>query len=271
MWNLFKWELTSAYSQPSSSQSGLNRLSKVVKASDNLYGRHFDVSTAGGRLIKRRILSKGFEVYLKAIAKANRYNVNLPSFLLSNQLKTYFIPYWLGRIIDGPAGTVYTIFPGIWTNIFFNPNIVPAAMSWTDSLALTLYVQKMSVIGIRISKPFPFITPWSGFLFKTFDAPGGIGSITGPMKNAFGQSMDQLTAYATGDISVGNQVKSQFNSIVDQVYSPQLFSSLSDISSPYGIDYNNPPSLPFSSIESRVSQTINDTANKSTSIILNSL
>lgn len=238
MWNLFKLELAGRFQETNRVADLGSRVPYIPTAIDHLYARHFDVSSAGGRLIKSPLITAGFKKYLNIVVRANRNRPPISYGELSSQIELYSLIYWSGRIIDGPAATVYTVFPGIWVPMPCLQNFIPGGLQWIDWLSISLYIQKMSVMGVRIQKPVPLLTPWSGVLFQTFDAPFGIGAVTGPMKDAFGTSIDLLTAFYSGNPDVGEQIKSAFNGAIDQIFSPALFDAFSGIPNPYGTDMN---------------------------------
>jgi hypothetical protein len=204
-----------------------------------LYQRHIDI-TSGGRLIPRIGLPQAFEYYFKAVAIGNRFGLTDDNPNLSNQLKIQHLAYWTGRVIDSPTAIIITLFPGIWTDIFFKPNFFPNARQWIEGLTMSMYLQKCSVLGVRISKVPPYIvTPWSGYLYKTLDGGLSLGTIVGSILNQFNLTIDLFSAIIyQGDTSVLGPLKGIYANAINSVLTPQIFDLANSIPSIYGTDFN---------------------------------
>lgn len=239
MWNLFKAQLMAEYSPTTYLIKDLNKLGRHGRYIEPLYQRHIDI-TSGGRLLPRIGLPQAFEYYFKAVAIANRFGLSDNNPNLSNQLKIQHLAYWTGRIIDSPTAIVITLFPGIWTDIFFKPNFLPSAKKWIDALSLSMYLQKCSVLGIRISKVPPFIvTPWSGFMYKSLDGGLSLGSIVGSILDQFNLTLDVFSAIIyRGDTSVLNPLKGIYANAISSVLTPEVYELANSIPNLYGQDFN---------------------------------
>jgi len=259
MWNVFKLQLYGKFNPTSNRLKDLDRLGKLARMTHQLYsGRHIEVTTAGGRLRGRGPVMRAWQRFLEITAKVNRFSPHVSNFILDNQLRIFNLIYFTGAVMDGPVGTVITLFPGIWTNLFFKQNYIPAGLQWIDSLMITMYIQKMSVIGIRIGKPIPFVTPWCGYFFKTFDSPGGLFGVPGPVRDAFNGAgrylgirngaqemkenfavaMDLLAAFYSCDQALIDLIKQRYYDIIDKIYTPALYNIMNSYPSLYGESYN---------------------------------
>jgi hypothetical protein len=216
------------------------RLPYHVDATIQNYKRHFETTTGGGRLMGDELYRAGLKTYLTGVAKANRFDFNLKGFAVSDQLKIKNLIYWTGRVIDGPTGIVITIFPGIWTDIFSKPNFVPAAMEWVNSYQISQFIQKCTVLGIRIDKLTGIPLPWAGVSFVTLPPPFSTWSaVKAGLIGSFNQSMDLLLAVYLGKegIAVVEEMKQTYAQIIDTVFTPELLNTFESIPSPYGLDW----------------------------------
>jgi hypothetical protein len=239
MWNLFKAQLVAEYTPRTYLLKDLNKLGKHGKYVERLYQGHIDI-TSGGKLIPRKIIPKAFETYFKAVAIANRLNLYDAGNQLSNQLKVQHLAYWTGRVIDSPTAIIITLYPGIWTDIFFSQNFQFGARKWIDAVSMSMYLQKCSVLGVRISKLPPYIvTPWSGYCFKSLDGGLSLGAIAGSIINQFNLTLDLMSSVVyQGDRSFLNPLKSSYANAINSVLTPEIFQLANSIPNIYGTDFN---------------------------------
>lgn len=240
-WNAFKYTLMAKMAVPTYSFLQMNsRIPSIPTSMDNLFASHFDVSSAGGRLLSVPLVSKAFSLYLKSSIALNRQLPDLLKSKVSDQIKSQALLYWTGRVINGPAATVITLFPGIWIPLNGITNLVPGAKQWIDLVSISLYIQKMTVIGISISKAIPgLVLPWYGAQFQGLDTPVGLPQLLQPMINSFNGYVDLLMNFSGGDLALGNQLKSLYENSLKSVLTQELYSAVGSIATPYGVDYNN--------------------------------
>jgi hypothetical protein len=216
------------------------RLPYHVDATINNYKRHFETTTGGGRLMFDEFYRVGLKTYLTSTAIANRFDFNLKGFGFSDQLKIKNLIYWTGRVIDGPTGIVITIFPGIWTDIFSSPNFIPAGMQWVNSYQISQFIQKCTVLGIRIDKMTGIPLPWSGVSFVSLPPAFDIwANVRAALISEFNRSMDLLLAVHLGGqgIPIVDEMKRTYVQIIDTVFTPELLNTFNSIPSPYGLDW----------------------------------
>jgi hypothetical protein len=238
MWNLFKAQLIAEYTPTTYNFADLNKVGKHGRYTEQLYRRHFDI-TSGGRLVPRPDVPIVFEAVSLIYSSQNRFNVNANSPLLSSQLRFDHTFYWTARIIDSPTAIIITLFPGIWTDIFFSPNFGMGARNWVDAVSMSMYLQKNTVIGIRISKLPPYlVTPWSGFCFKTFDSGLSAGAILNSIQSVVNAEISLMSAIIyRGDTTRLDAFKDAYSSIYSAVITPQLIEAANAIPSVYGSDF----------------------------------
>lgn len=240
MWNLFKAQLIAEYTPTTYNFADLNKVGKHGRYTEQLYRRHFDI-TSGGRILPRPDVPIFFESMSVLYCGQNRFNLNTTNKLLSSQLGIDHTYYWTGRIIDSPIATIFTVFPGVWLDIGFSANFFASSRKWINDVALNMYLQKMMVLGVRISKAPPYlITPWSGYLYQTLDGAPSLGAILDPIKNNFNLTLDALGVIVyQGNLSLMDPIKQAYNSVLDSIFTPELFDVCQSIPSAYGFDFNN--------------------------------
>ena len=215
------------------------RLPSLPNDMDLLFATHFDVASAGGKLIKASPISQAFSVYIKAAVNLNRQIPTLLKSKVSDQIKSQALLYWAGRVIEGPAATTIVLFPGIWIPLGNIPNLVPGAKQWIDFLSISLYIQKNTLLGITISKAVPgLVLPWYGASFQSLDTPAGLPQLLKPMINSFNTYVDLLMSVTGGDMAVGDLLKQTYTKTLEAVFTPELYSAVGGLYSPYGINFN---------------------------------
>ena len=239
-WNLLKLRLSQLMDKPTWRESEMMRRIPFIPGElDKLYASHFDIATAGGKLTPSSGRSAGFQTYLQGIVKVNKLSPSMPRSRVTPQFGSQASTYWSGRIIDGPTGLTVVISPGIWTPLEHIPNFVPSAKKWSDRLVIAFYLQKLSLLGITISKAVPgMVTPWSGVYFQGLDAPGGLPAVVNPMMNTFSTYVDLLMLVTKGTPKIGEQLKQTFENNLNTVFTPALFEAVSKIPNVYGTDFN---------------------------------
>lgn len=238
MWNLFKAQLVAEYTPRTYLLKDLNKLGKHGKYVERLYLNHIDI-TSGGKIVPRVIIPKAFETYFKAVAIANRLNLYDAGNQLSNQLKAQHLAYWTGRIIDSPTAIIITLYPGIWTDTFFSHNFQFGARKWIDAVSMSMYLQKCSVLGIRISKLPPYIvTPWSGYCFKSLDGGISLDGLVGSILDQFNLTLDLMSSVVyQGDRSFLNSLKPLYANAINSVLTPEIFELANSIPNVYGTEF----------------------------------
>jgi hypothetical protein len=240
MWNLFKAQLIAEYTSTTYNFADLVKVGRHGRYTENLYKLHFDISS-GGRMVARPDIPKFFEAASMIYCSQNRFNFNATSNLLSSQLAIDHTYYWVARIIDSPLATIITIFPGIWTNAFFSPNFGYGARVWVDALSLSMYLQKTTVIGIRISKTPPFlVTPWSGFMFKSLDGGVTAASFMQSLSSVIQSQISLMSSIVyQGDSSKLNFMIDAYTDAYSSILTPELFDIANSIPNMYGVDFRN--------------------------------
>lgn len=242
-WNLMKLQMYGKYFNPTYDFKDLAvRLPYHVDATVNNYKRHFDTTTGGGQLKFDELYKTGLKAYLTSTAIANRFDFNLKGFGFSDQLKIKNLIYWTGRVIDGPTGIVFTVFPGIWTDIFSQPNFIPAGMQWVNSYQVSQFIQKCTVLGVRIDKMTGIPLPWSGVSFVTIPPPFDTwANVKSALISDFNRSMDLLLAVHLGaqGIPIVEEMKRTYLQLLDAVFTPELLNTFASIGSPYGLDWRD--------------------------------
>lgn len=238
MWNLFKAQLIAEYSPTTYNFADLNKVGKHGRYAEQLYRTHFDI-TSGGRLLPRPDVPVVFEAVSLVYSSQNRFNINANSPLLSSQLRFDHTFYWTARIIDSPTAIIITLFPGIWTDIFFSPNFGFGARNWVDAVSMSMYLQKTTVIGIRISKLPPYlVTAWSGFCFKTFDSGLSAASILSSITSVVNAEISLMSAIVyQGNTSALDMFKDAYSQIFSSIITPNLINAANEIPSIFGSDF----------------------------------
>ncbi len=217
-WTYFSYQLSAKLTPASNKVSAVStRLPEVAASIDSLFNRHFEMSSGMGKLIPAPARVAAFQAGLRSLAIANRANPRANALTLNAVLQAYTTAYWSGRVIDGPLATITTIAPTVWIPIDNIPNFVPSAKQWIDKLAVSLYIQKMSIIGVRVQKPTPIITPWSGALLMTMDSPLA-SALSGIMVSGFSNFMNLLVAQGA-DAASANAATSQYSNAVTSIFS----------------------------------------------------
>jgi hypothetical protein len=238
MWNLFKAQLIAEYTPTTYNFADLNKVGKHGIYTEQLYRRHFDI-TSGGRILPRPDVPIVFQAASLIYSSQNRFNVNANSPLLSSQLRFDHTFYWTARIIDSPTAIIITLFPGIWTDIFFSPNFGVGARNWVDAVSMSMYLQKTTVIGIRISKLPPYlVTPWSGFCFKTFDSGLSAASLLSSITSVVNAEISLMSAIIyQGNTSALDSFKDAYSQIYSAVITQDLVDAANNIPPIYGSDF----------------------------------
>jgi hypothetical protein len=238
MWNLFKAQLIAEYTPTTFNFADLNKVGKHGRYTESLYRRHIDI-TSGGLIVPRPDVPLVFEAVSLIYSNQNRFNVNTNSKLLSSQLRFDHTYYWTARIIDSPTAIIITLFPGIWTDMFFSPNFGAGSRVWVNALAMSMYLQKNTVIGIRISKIPPyFVTPWSGALFKTFDSGFSASALVGSIMSIVRAEINLLSAIVfDGNPNALDSIISSYESLYSSVITQNLINSANQIPAIYGDDF----------------------------------
>lgn len=238
MWNLFKAQLIAEYTPTTFNFADLNKVGKHGRYTESLYRRHIDI-TSGGLIVPRPDVPLVFEAVSLIYSNQNRFNVNTNSKLLSSQLRFDHTYYWTARIIDSPTAIIITLFPGIWTDMFFSPNFGVGSRVWVNALAMSMYLQKNTVIGIRISKIPPyFVTPWSGALFKTFDSGFSASALVGSIMSIVRAEMNLLSAIIfDGNPNGLDSIISSYESLYSSVITQNLIDAANQIPAIYGDDF----------------------------------
>lgn len=206
---------------------------------DKLYSTHFDIATAGGKIIPGAGRSAIFKSYLQKIVVQHRKSPTMLRTLPTAQFASQAAGYWVGRTIDGPTGLTIVLSPGIWVPLEYIPNFVPQAKKWIDKLVIAFYLQKLSLLGITISKAVPgIVSPWSGAFFQGLDVPGGAPAVTGPMSDNYDVFVDLLMAATKGKPEIGDKLKSAFDQSLNTVFNPAVFEAAKRIPNVYGVDFN---------------------------------
>jgi hypothetical protein len=264
MWNLFKAQLIAEYTPTTYNFADLVKVGRHGRYAENLYKLHFDISS-GGRLIGRPDIPKIFEAVSVVFSSQNRFNFNAESNLLSSQLAIDHTLFWTGRVIDSPLATIVTVFPGIWTNIFFFPNFGYGARVWVDAVSLSMYLQKTTVIGIRISKTPPYlVTPWSGFLFKSLDSGINAASFMNSLNSVIKSQISLMSAIVyQGDSSMLNFMIDAYSDTYSSILTPDLFDMANSIPNIYGVDFRNIDLRnPSSDADQKVLGAVNNLSNE---------
>jgi hypothetical protein len=238
MWNLFKAQLIAEYTPTTFNFADLNKVGKHGRYTESLYRRHIDI-TSGGLIVPRPDVPLVFEAVSLIYSNQNRFNVNTNSKLLSSQLRFDHTYYWTARIIDSPTAIIITLFPGIWTDMFFSPNFGAGSRVWVNALSMSMYLQKNTVIGIRISKIPPyFVTPWSGALFKTFDSGFSASALVGSIMSIVRAEINLLSAIVfDGNPNALDSIISSYESLYSSVITQNLINSANQIPAIYGDDF----------------------------------
>lgn len=238
MWNLFKAQLIAEYTPTTYNFADLNKVGKHGIYTEQLYRRHFDI-TSGGRILPRPDIPGVFQAVSIIYSTQNRFNVNTNSTILSSQLRFDHTFYWTARIIDSPTAIIITLFPGIWTDIFFSPNFGRGARVWGDALSMSMYLQKNTVIGIRISKLPPYlVTPWSGFCFKTFDSGLSASSILSSITSVVNAEISLMSALLyRGNTTALDSFKDAYSTIFSATINQNLIDAANQIPVAYGSDF----------------------------------
>jgi hypothetical protein len=238
MWNLFKAQLIAEYTPTTFNFADLNKVGKHGRYTESLYRRHFDI-TSGGLIIPRPDVPLVFEAVSVIYSNQNRFNLNANSKVLSSQLRFDHTFYWTARIIDSPTAVIITLFPGIWTDMFFSPNFGVGSRVWVNALAMSMYLQKNTVIGIRISKLPPYlVTPWSGAMFKTFDSGLSASTMVGSIMDVVTAEIKLMSAILyNGNPNILDFLISAYQSLYSSIISQDLINTANQIPSIYGDDF----------------------------------
>lgn len=238
MWNLFKAQLIAEYTPTTFNFADLNKVGKHGKYTESLYRRHFDI-TSGGLIIPRPDVPLTFEAVSIIYSNQNRFNLNANSKVLSSQLRFDHTYYWTARIIDSPTAVIITLFPGIWTDMFFSPNFGVGSRVWVNALSMSMYLQKNTVIGIRISKLPPYlVTAWSGTMFKTFDSGISAASAINSIMSVVRAEINLASAILfNGNPNALDFLISAYESIYSSIITPELITVANQIPAIYGDDF----------------------------------
>lgn len=239
-WNLLKLRLSQLLAKPTWRESEMARRIPFIPGElDKLYASHFDIATAGGKLTPSSGRSAAFQGYLQKIVVQNRLAPTMPRSRVTQQFGSQASTYWAGRIIDGPTGLTVVISPGVWVPLEHVPNFVPSAKKWSDRLVIAFYLQKLSLLGITISKAVPgMVTPWSGAYFQGLDVPGGVPAVVPPMIDTFSTYVDLLMLVTKGNPKIADQLKQGFEQTLNTVFTPAVFEAVKKIPNVYGTDFN---------------------------------
>lgn len=239
-WNLFKTQLGMKMKIPSTAMSAVtDRIPSIGRSLDSLYSTHFDTATAGGRLLKVPVISQVFQLGLQEHLLKNRLSTNITPERVSSQVKSQALKYWIGRVINGPTGTTIVLFPGIWVPFDNLVNLVPGAKRWVDLISISLFIQKMSLLGITIQKAPPgVVTPWSGTMFQGFDTPLNVSQVLSPMQMNFSNFIKLTFELKGGSPEIANQIKEKFNQALETVFSPAIFEQISSFPNQYGVNFS---------------------------------
>lgn len=217
-----------------------DRVPYIADQLESTIKMHFDTATAAGQVIANPGTIKAMKGYLAQQVISNYKNAVLNKVQHAKQIQNAVKMFWIGRKIDGPIGTTIVLFPGIWTSPDLIHNLVPNAKQWIDRVAISMYLQKLSLLGVTVSKAVPgLVTPWSGAFLQGLDNPIGLSGILEPVLNSYSKYIDLLMVQVKGKLDIGNQMKQAFETKMKEFFTQELFDQVASIPDIYGFDFSS--------------------------------
>lgn len=238
-WNLLKYKFALKAQLTSRYTAIADRVPYIADQLESTMRMHFDTATAAGQIIANPGVVKGMKAYLVGEVLANYKNTALNKIQHAKQIAHAAQMYWIGRQIDGPIGTTIILFPGIWTSPDLIHNLIPNAKQWVDRVAISMYLQKLSLLGITLSKAVPgLVTPWTGAFLQGLDNPLGLSGLLTPVLNSYSKYIDLLMTQVKGNLDLANKMKAAFEAKMKSFFTQELFDQVASIPNVYGFDFS---------------------------------